>query len=250
MAKGYRNDSFFKLFILECVTFIVSKTLSVMEQIVKILSIEPVTHDVKQYRTEKPLHYQFVPGQATEVSINKPGWREEKRPFTFTCLNQQPYLEFVIKSYRDHDGVTNELDKLKIGDELIVRDIWGAINYQGEGYFIAGGAGITPFIAILRELKKNDQIAHNKLFFSNKTKADIILKNELEEMLHSNAFFITTQENMNGKGTIRINEQFLKENINDFTKQFYICGPDKMVGELSETLVRLGANATAVVFEK
>src|SRR5215203_2807064 len=125
-----------------------------MEQAVRILSIEPVTHNTKQIRVEKPEGYQFVPGQATEVSINKPQWKEEKRPFTFTCLNDEPYLEFVIKSYRDHQGVTNEIDKLKPGDELIIRDVWGVIHYQGEGYFIGGGAGITPFIAVLRSLKK------------------------------------------------------------------------------------------------
>ena len=221
-----------------------------MEQIVKILSIEKVTHDVKQYRIEKPEGYTFIPGQATEVSINRPAWKEEKRPFTFTCLNHQPYLEFVIKSYRDHDGVTNELDTLGVGDELIIRDVWGAINYQGEGCFIAGGAGITPFIAILRELKATGQIGDNRLFFSNKTKADIILKNELEEILGPNVVFITTHENRSDEKTSRINEDFLKDHIKDFTKHFYICGPDGMVAELSETLQTLGAKADAVVFEK
>src|SRR3982751_6393024 len=100
-----------------------------MEYTVKILSIEPVTHDVKQFRTEKPEGYEFVPGQATEVSINKAGWEEERRPFTFTSLNEKPYLEFVIKGYKDHDGVTNQLHQLQKGDELIIRDVWGAINY-------------------------------------------------------------------------------------------------------------------------
>jgi ferredoxin-NADP reductase len=29
--------------------------------------------------------------------------------------------------------------------------------------FIAGGAGVTPFIAILRQLQADDKIANNKL---------------------------------------------------------------------------------------
>jgi predicted ferric reductase len=136
-----------------------------MEEIVKIISITPVTHNTNQIRVEKPEGYEFIPGQATEVSINKPEWREEKRPFTFTCLEDEPYLEFVIKSYTDHNGVTNEINNLKPGDELIIRDVWGAINYKGEGYFIAGGAGVTPFIAILRQLKRQNAIKGNHLFF-------------------------------------------------------------------------------------
>src|SRR3954464_14817859 len=113
-----------------------------MEAITRIISIEPITHDVNQYRIEKPAGYSFIPGQATEVSINMERWKEERRPFTFTCLGSKPYLEFMIKSYRDHDGVTKQLEQLKPGDELIVRDVWGAIEYRGAGIFIAGGAGI------------------------------------------------------------------------------------------------------------
>ena len=221
-----------------------------MEEIVKIISIKPVTHNVKQIRVEKPTGYEFIPGQATEVSINKPEWREEKRPFTFTCLEKEPYLEFVIKSYRDHNGVTNEIDHLKAGDELILRDVWGAINYKGEGYFIAGGAGITPFIAILRKLKEQGQLHNNQLFFSNKTSQDIILKDELETMLGNKAVFIVTQEANSGFESHKIDKDYLQVHITDFSKHFYVCGPDKMVADLSDTLVTLGAKADAVIFEK
>src|ERR1044071_3358550 len=101
-----------------------------MEQVVKIQSIKQITHDVRSYRTAKPADYQFIPGQATEVSVNKREWREAKRPFTFTSLNEEPTLEFVIKSYPDKHGVTEEIGKLKEGDSFIVRDIWGAIEFK------------------------------------------------------------------------------------------------------------------------
>src|SRR5918911_84291 len=161
---------------------------------VKILDIAPVTHNVKRFRFEKPEGYHFNPGQATEVSINKSDWEEERRPFTFTCLNNDPFLEFTIKIYSDHNGVTNELGKLVLGDELIIRDVWGAIEYKGSGYFIAGGAGITPFIAILRQLRRENGLDGNKLFFSNKTERDIILEEELSAMLGKNAVYTITDE--------------------------------------------------------
>ena len=94
------------------------------EYIVKILNVENVTHNVKRFQFEKPLGYSFIPGQATDVSINVPDLKNEKRPFTFTCLNSAGYLEFTIKIYTDHDGVTNELGKLEPGSELIIRDVW------------------------------------------------------------------------------------------------------------------------------
>ena len=220
-----------------------------MEHIVKIKTVEKVTHDVKRFQCEKPEGYDFIPGQATEVSINKKGWEEERRPFTFTSLNESPVLEFTIKIYNDHPGVTNELNTLKPGDELIVRDVWGAIEYKGPGYFIAGGAGITPFIAILRQLKKEDKLDGNKLFFSNKTERDIILKEELSSMLNGSAIYTITNEPSKTYHNGFINEQFLKENIDDFSKHFYLCGPPKMIEALENVLVKLGASPDAVVFE-
>lgn len=221
-----------------------------MEYIVKISEIENVTHDVKKFRLEKPRDYNFIPGQATEVSINKVGWQEERRPFTFTSLNESPYLEFVIKIYSDHPGVTNELNSLKPGDELIVGDVWGAIEYKGPGYFIAGGAGITPFIAILRQLKKDNGLEGNKLFFSNKTDSDIILQKELTNMLNDNVVYTITDEPSKAHHNGFINEQFLKEHVDDFRKHFYLCGPPKMIEALQQILAKLGASPEAVVFEK
>jgi ferredoxin-NADP reductase len=214
------------------------------------MDIAPVTHDVKRFRLVKPPGYHFSPGQATEVSINKPGWKDEKRPFTFTALNEDLYLEFTIKIYNDHPGVTNELGKVNAGDELLIRDVWGAIEYKGPGYFIAGGAGITPFIAILRQLQKDGTLNGNHLFFSNKTERDIILKDELTAMLGEKAVYIITDEPGSQYHSGFINEEFLKKNVPDFSANFYLCGPPGMVKALTDTLQKLGAAPESVVFEK
>ena len=226
-----------------------------MDNIVKILEIHPVTHNVKGFRLEKPKGYSFVPGQATDVSINKPRWKEQKNPFTFTSLNEYPYLEFTIKRYTDHDGVTNQLHQLKAGDELIIRDVWGAIAYTGPGYFIAGGAGITPFIAILRQLHKEHKLQGNKLIFANKTTADIIYEQELSAMLGKGIINIISDEqpaaNTNNNYRYgRINEDFLLKEIPTFNTHFYVCGPDKMISDINEILIRHGAKPDRVIFEK
>ena len=133
--------------------------------ILKIKSINEVTHDVVRIVLDKPINYTFTPGQATEVAINKEQWREKRRPFTFTCLPDDDYLEFTIKTYTSHKGVTNEILHLKPGEELILHDVWGAISYKGEGIFIAGGAGITPFLSIFRYLRSKNEINNNMLIF-------------------------------------------------------------------------------------
>jgi ferredoxin-NADP reductase len=228
-----------------------------MEYIVKILEIKQVTHDVKRFRMEKPSGYSFHPGQATELSVNRPGWQEEKRPFTFTCLTEDPYLEFTIKRYPERHGVTDLLHQLRPGDEVILRDVWGAIEYKGPGCFIAGGAGITPFLAIFRQLDHEKKATGNTLFFSNKTAADVIEEEQLRSILGQNAFFILSQEKAgdhqekkNGYLHGRIDGDFLRRYITDFHQPFYICGPDPMIHEISGLLTAMGASPETLVFEK
>jgi ferredoxin-NADP reductase len=221
-----------------------------MNYIVKIIEIQQVTHDVKYFRTEKPLGYHFLPGHATDLSINKPGFEDEKRPFTFTALTSELYLEFTIKRYPDHHGVTDKLHELQSGDELIISDSWGAIDYKGPGIFIAGGAGITPFIAILRMLFREKETTGNKLFFSNKTTADIIYAKELKMILGNDTVFILSREKNDQFIYGKIDRNFLENNIRDFSTHFYVCGPDSMVQEIVKTLGELGASTDALVFEK
>lgn len=217
---------------------------------VKILDIFSLTHDVKRIRTDKPDNYNFSPGQATEVAINSEEWKEEKRPFTFTSLPEDNYLEFVIKSYRDHEGVTHQMDSLVIGDELLIGDPWGAIQYRGNGVFIAGGAGITPFIPIFKALVKKGDLDSNKLIFANKTGKDVIMESYFFEIFDGNFISILEKEEVEGHEKGMVNMEFLKNHINDFSQSFYVCGPEQMVKDITEHLETLGADPEGVVFEK
>ena len=218
--------------------------------IVKILSTEFVTHNVRRFKLERPEGLRFVPGQAADVSINTPELKDEKRPFTFTGLAEWDHLEFTIKIYADHDGVTNHLGKLMVGDELILHDVFGAIKYFGEGVFIAGGAGVTPFIAIFRQLEKERKIGNNKLIFSNQMEKDIILREDFTRMLGTN-FINTLTKEVSGKFDHRnIDADYLKEKVSTFDQYFYLCGPDPMVEGLQKTLITLGAPRDKVITEQ
>lgn len=220
------------------------------EYIVKILNIDEVTHNVKRFKFEKPEGYSYIPGQATDVSINVPALRNEKRPFTFTGLNSAGYLEFTIKIYSDHNGITNELGKLKPGSELIIRDVWGDIAFKGEGVFIAGGAGITPFLSIFRELQYRKKIGGNMLVFANKTKEDIIQESELKWLLGDSFINILSDEKSEGYAYGFITEKFLKANIPMHIKNYYLCGPPPMMETILIQLTHLGIRENSITMEK
>ncbi len=221
-----------------------------MEQyFVKIKSINKVTHDVLKIVTEKPFGYRFAPGQATEIAINKTGWDKERRPFTFTCLPENDYLEFTIKTYPAHKGVTNELLTLKQYDELILHDVFGAIAFKGEGVFIAGGAGVTPFISIFRFLRSKNEIGNNKLIFANKTRADIILEREFKDLLGENFINILSEEKVEGCGYGFISAGLLKKNLVGPGTKVYLCGPEPMMDAIEKVLTYLGISGESIIKE-
>ena len=220
-------------------------------EVVRISEIERLTSDVKRFVVERPKGYSFTPGQATMVSINKEGWKDKKGPFTFTSIPEDDFLEFIIKEYPlskfpNHKGLTEELHKLGVGDELLIEEPWGVVSYKSPGVFIAGGSGITPFISILRDLRKRGELLNNKLLFSNKS--EIILERELREMLGERVVLTLSDSKRDGYDFGRIDLDFLKRHVSDFSVSFYVCGPPSFVEDISRVLRDAGSNLDIVSF--
>jgi ferredoxin-NADP reductase len=220
------------------------------KHIVKVLKTEFVLYNVKRFTVEKPKGYTFTSGQATDVSLNKPGMEEDLHPFTFTCLNSDDHLEFTIKIYKGHNGFTKKLLDINEGDGLIVHEVFGTIVYHGPGLFIAGGAGITPFISILRQLKKDGELAGNVLLFANHTDKDVILKAELDEMLGANHIDVIAEpEAPNAYGS-HIDKKLIKQFLTDKTEYAYVCGPDEFVSIMKGYLLDLGLAENQIIIEQ
>jgi ferredoxin-NADP reductase len=217
--------------------------------IVKVLKADFVTHNVKRFVVEKPVGYTFVPGQATDLAINKGELTNELRPFTFTSRPDADHLEFIIKIYTGHEGMTEKLLKVEAGDELLVHEVFGTIHYQGPGLFIAGGAGITPFISIFRQLKNENIQAENTLLFANKTEADIILKDELKQMLGDNYHDVLEVSASGGPGR-RVDRELLRQYVRPDMLHYYVCGPEKFTQSVVENLAALGIPKSKIILEQ
>lgn len=216
---------------------------------ITVRSIERLTHDVRRYRCDRPDGYTFTPGQATELHLDRDGWRDEGRPFTFTSLPDDGHLEFTIKSYPDHDGVTEQIGELESGDRVVIGDAWGAIEDRGPGVFIAGGAGVTPFIAILRQRLASGSLDGCHLVFSNSTEADIIMRDDFEAMPGLRTTFLVTNQPDSPLSADRLDRSALSTLVDDVDQQFYVCGPPAMVEDISAALQEMGADPDGVTFE-
>jgi cytochrome-b5 reductase len=221
-----------------------------MDHTVTLLMSQFVTHDVKRFIFSKPTGFSWIPGQGVELAIDLPGLSEKGRPFTPTCLAADRVLEFTIKAYPAHDGVTQALHALEPGAEVLMSEPFGTISYQGPGVFIAGGAGITPFLAILRGLARMGEADGQTLIFSNKTPRDVICQKELRHILGERCILTCTEESAPGFESRRIDRAFLEQKIGDFGQHFYVCGPPGFMKAVNSALAELGVSPQSLIFEQ
>lgn len=221
----------------------------IMATVTNIKSMEHLTHDVLRVVLNKPEGLTYIPGQAADIALNKPDWNEKKNCFTFTSLPEDDHIEFTIKTYPEHHGMTNELLSAQPGDEVIIYDAFGDIYFKGPGIFIAGGAGVTPFIAILKNLDKQNKLAGNKLMFANKEKADIILEDYFNSMLGKNFINVLSNEDLDGYEHGYISPELIKKYSEEDLKYYYLCGPPPMMEAVEDHLASLGIGEEFIVKE-
>jgi ferredoxin-NADP reductase len=215
-----------------------------MNHEVQLLSKQRLNHDVLQFHLQRPDGYQFEAGQAIELFLTEPE-KKGPAPFTFTGLNTSSFLELTIKIYEEHKGLTAALSKLKVGDKVMITDPWDAFTNNGPGTFIAGGAGITPFIALLRQMRVDGSIGNSRLFFSNKTEQDIFLHEELRQILGDCYVDVITRKPSEPIAQ-HIDETFLRKHITNLKQPFYVCGPPAFTESIQLALKTIGATEQMV----
>ena len=221
-------------------------------------SITPVTHDTYHLVLERPAGYSFTPGQATDVALDRDGWRDEVRPFTFTSLPDAETLDFVIKSYpaeaEGHSGMTAQIATLSPGERLLLGDPWGAITDRGAephpGVFIAGGAGITPFIGILRaRVASHGSAGGARLIFANARERDIILRDTWDAMPGLTTEYVLSDEAVEGLHHGFVDGALLDAQLEGFDGLFYLCGPPPMQDAVIDTLSKRGVPEERIIIE-
>ncbi len=216
---------------------------------VKILKKENFTHDVIHCVFERPEGYLFTAGQAIDVNIDNPDIDVDDAPFTFTGLEEDPNLELMFKVYAPHHGTTLALSHLQAGDRLRISDPFDTFEYKGKGVFIAGGTGITPFVALLRDLDKKKKLDGNRLIFANKASDDLFLQDELKSRLKDNLVQILSREEKPGFSQGRIDPKFLKAEVPDIHGHFYLCGPEGFSKSVKSMLMGIGAEEDKIMVE-
>ena len=156
-------------------------------------------------------------------------------------------------------GFSTRLFGLRPGDALTLRGPYGKWLYVDDtphAVLISGGTGITPFRAICRYVLEKKLPNRLTLLYSAKTPADIVYRDELARWqaagIKTHVTVTRPEEAHVWKGpTGRITMDVVRREVPDLDQAvFFLCGPNKLVEELSAGLRAAGVDATRIRREK
>ena len=166
--------------------------------------------------------------------------RGSDRWFTIASASYERHVMLTTRfAPKQSSTFKKTLKALKVGNSIEVSDLDGDFivgDARKQYVFLAGGIGITPFRAILKEAAHAGTPLHATLIYANQAKV-AAYKEELETMARRNANFkihylFSPQ---------RIDKETVKKLVPDLKKpHFYVSGPEPMVEGVGKMLQKMG----------
>ena len=76
------------------------------------------------------------------------------------------------------------------------------------------------------------------------------MEDKLKEIFKNKIIFTLTREDKEGYNKGRIDESFLRKNIDDFNQNFYICGSREFMKNIKDILKNIGIKEELIIIEK
>ncbi len=215
--------------------------------------------------------FQFKSGQYLTVKFMLKG-KEYRRSYSMSSAPHEQKLCFTVKKVPAGIVSTHICEHLKVDDKIEVMAPEGRFVFQtnfDKGktyYFIAAGSGITPVISHIKNLLENEPQSCLFLLYGNRNEPSIIFRKQLDSLqqFYSGQLYLEyvisqpKREKSSGltglfsKGTLtwqgktgRINatlfNNFFEENPPRHKEaEFVLCGPGKMIDDITQHLIQTG----------
>ena len=164
-----------------------TKALMVQECTATVVAQEVLTHDIQRLRLqlEVPLHYK--PGQFAQISMESlPG---VTRSYSFaTPTDNQGMVEFFVRRVPGGTFTEHVHGHSLVGQKAHVQGPLGQFwlrESDAPVLFIAGGSGLAPVMAMLRNMQAQRLARSVTVLFGARTQADLYLMDELRAMAAS-----------------------------------------------------------------
>ncbi len=222
-----------------------------------------VTFNIPQ---ELRADFSFIHGQYLTLKLNVNG-EELRRSYSICSSPLDPEtISIAVKKVAGGRASTALVDKLQPGMGMEVMIPMGNFHTDLEStqarHYVAfaAGSGITPILSILTTTLRTEPNSRFSLFYGNSEENRIIFRSKLDELKSHygerlSVYHILTcgtHEDMlfNGRITDEKAAQLLKRFVTDsLDKEYFICGPEQMMVNVSEALEKNGVDRKRIHIE-
>ena len=231
----------------------------------KVQEIKQETSDAVSIAFEIPTDlksdFNYQSGQYITLKNDVDG-EDVRRAYSLCSSPSENDFRIGVKKVEGGKMSTFLNEHLKVGDEIEVMNPAGNFVIDSSSSNIvafAAGSGITPILSMVKSVLKLGGIF--TLYYGNKSSKDTIFKNELDNLKNKyptnfNLYYIYSREDVGTNSLYggRIDQEkcslLIKENLELLKSDgFYMCGPEEMIHEVSESLKELGVNENKIHFE-
>ncbi|GLU52947.1 ferredoxin reductase family protein [Dyadobacter frigoris] len=177
--------------------------------------------DLRLSTGQKPFFHR--PGQYAFLRFEHDN---ELHPFTIASSGDDPYtLRFAIKSLGDFTAALT--DRIQAGQQVQVEGPYGEFVFQSSSkrqIWIAGGIGITPFLARLEQLANQKETRQPiDFWYSTRTDKQTMFPDSLEDLCQQSG---VTLYHLNSSQKQYLTAQMLHEVVGSFQHvSVWFCGP-------------------------
>jgi ferredoxin-NADP reductase len=198
-------------------------------------------------------------GQHLDVRLTaEDGYRAE-RSYSIASAPSEP-VAITVERLDDGEVSPYLTEELRPGDEIEIRGpIGGYFVWDPPGgaplLLLAGGSGIVPLRAILRQRSRTGSSVPVRLLYSARSLADVIYRAELAQLGDGVqvTYTLTREQPPGWTGYARRVDQQMIADVawpEARAPQAYVCGPTNFVEAVAADLVALGYPALTVKTER
>ena len=229
---------------------------SMQLRVTKNIRETPSTRTFRFEREDGPLP-PWRAGQYVSLTVDIDGLRVS-RPYSISSAPGSGHLDLTVRRYDDGFVSKNLVDTVRAGDTFVSSGPRGSFYHEpladtSDLVFLAGGAGITPFMSMLRHMEARGWPMDVVLLYGSRDPKDVIFDRELRRLARGNRRFSwhrIISEPKRGYSGLRgfIGADVIRSEVGEDLggKTFYLCGPNAFYDFCLPELARLGVPTSRI----
>jgi ferredoxin-NADP reductase len=228
-----------------------------------VLRLIDETPHVKSLVLDVPAWVGHRAGQHLDVRLTAEDGYQTERSYSISSAPAEPHITLTIERLDDGEVSPYLTDVLHPGDELEVRGpIGGWFTWRPEEggplLLVAGGSGVAPLMAMIRQRAAVRSPAPVCLLYSSRTYEEIIFREELDRSAAANGdlmvdYTLTRSQPSGWQGYSRRIDRAMLEEVAWAPEEHplvFVCGPTPLVESVATLCVGLGYTPERIKTER